>query len=210
MRSLDLWYTTTTCHCSELVCVRNQNKRDSPSIRRTKPSRVPQSTRLLESRWIFENAVIRAPGIMHEQIRLLMRRAKSARQVLESAVPLPHHAPLVLNRIPPVVFAKRQRRALDRRHAQKQQVPRASGIQVVEQLRIHVEDGVIQRSIVEPPRVPDVVDADEEGEEGVVWLPRGRRRVRAVRALEGGDLVFETEDCGRVGRDEGRFDGCAA
>jgi hypothetical protein len=139
-----------------------------------------------------------------------MRRAKSVRQVLEPAIPVQNHPPLVLNRIPPVIFAKRQRRALDRRHAQKQQVPRASGIQVAEQRRIHIEDGVVQRSIVEPPRVPDIVNADEEGEEGVVWLPRSGCRVRAVRALEGGDLVFETEDCGRVGRDEGRVDGCAA
>jgi hypothetical protein len=147
---------------------------------------------------------------MHEQIRIPMRRTKSARQVLKPTIPVQNHPPLVLNRIPAVVFAKRQRRALDRRHAQKQQVPRASGIQVAELRRIHIEDGVVQRSVVEPPRVPDVVDANEEGEEGVVWLPRGGRGARAVRAREGGDLVFETEDCGRVGRDEGRVDGCAA
>ena len=84
---------------------------------------------------------------------------------------------------------------------------------MVEQVGVRGENGVVEGSIVEPPAVSYVVDADEEGEERGVGRP-GDGRGGGVRAVDreefGGYLVFEGENGGRVGGHERRVDGGAA
>lgn len=59
-----------------------------------------------------------------------------------------------------------------------------------------------------PPRVGNVVDSDEDGEEGVAGRPRGAGWLVCVGGQELVSLVDEGEDAGSVWSDEVGIDGC--
>lgn len=125
-------------------------------------------------------------------------------------VPVGNHFALVLDGVAAVVLLQRQRRKLHGRHAEEQKVARPRCVYLLDQAAVARENGIVQRAVVQPPRVADVVDADEEGEERVRRGPGGVGRVRAVAGDELlFDLVCEREDGGCVGGDEGGVDGCA-
>ena len=135
---------------------------------------------------------------------------KRPRHIPQLRIPQLNHLPLVLNRILSVL--QRQRRKVNRRHAQEQEIPGPSRVDGFEQTVVDGEDLVVQRGCgVQPPAVADVVDADPKGEEGVGVFPGGGGGALAV---DGDvlvlDLVLEAEDCGGVGGDEGAVYGGAA
>lgn len=151
---------------------------------------------------------------MHKHLDAPLPLLKPLRQRRKPRIPVQNNLALVLNRPPAVVLVERERRQVDGRRAQEQEVARARGVGLVEQVGVHGEDGVVERAVVQPPAVADVVDADEEGEERRGGGPGDACRGGGVRAVRGQefrfDLVFEREDGWRVGRYEGGVDGGAA
>lgn len=100
--------------------------------------------------------------------------------VCEASIPVRDDSALVFRGVAVVGLRGDQRTKIDRRYAEEQKVARASLVDLLEEARVRGENGVVEGCIVEPPAVADVVDADEEGEEGGFRCPGGGGGVRAV------------------------------
>lgn len=111
-----------------------------------------------------------------------------------------------------------QGRAVDGRDVHEDEVPRPGGVELRGERRVQREDVAVQGlelRRLEPPRVPHVVDADPEREDGVGAGPGGssgrRRRVARVARQElRPDLLFHRYHAWVVRRDQIRIYGCAA
>jgi len=149
--------------------------------------------------------------IMNERLRdIAMSRIERRRHIAQLLVPHADHFTFVLHTPLPVI--QRQRRKVNRRHAQEQKVPRASIIDLVKQPTVHGKDLIVQgRRVLQPPRVAYIVDADEKGVEGVgsrPWCGRIGWCTIGWNVLVL-DLVLKGEHSGFIGGDEGGVDGCA-
>lgn len=80
------------------------------------------------------------------------------------------------------------------RHAQQHKVPRAGIIQDLQLAKVAVHDALHQRVVLlQPPRVPDVVDAHPHAEERVVGRPGRVVGLVGDAAAELRDLVDEAQ-----------------
>lgn len=180
-------------------------------IRSTIPRNILQSTRLRIRLRVLNYVVEHLIRVVNEKVGVGMALLKRLRQGSQARIPVQNHLALGLNRIPIIVLVQGERGEVDRRHGEEEEVPRACLVDLIEQPGVASEDGVVQGSVIEPPAIPDIVNADEEREQRILGCPGCVFRVRAVawEELEL-HLVFEGEHGGRVGRHEGGVDGCAA
>jgi len=180
-------------------------------IRRAVARRVLEPARLRIGLGVLDDGSEQRIRIVDEDVRLVaVPLAEGCRHVLQLVVPYANHLPLILDRI--VAVRQRQRRKVDRGHAQEQEVAGACRVDLLEQAIVHGEDLVVQgRGVAEPPRVADVVDADPEGKERVGVFPGDSGRGLAVDGeILVLDLVLEGENGGLVGSDESAVDGRSA
>lgn len=148
---------------------------------------------------------------MHKKLCISMTLLKRLCQGSKTVIPVQNHFTLRLHTIPIVVLAQRQRRQVDRRHREEEEVARPGLVHLVQQPGVARENGVVKSGVVEPPAIPHVVDPNEKGEQTILSGPRRVGRMRTIPRQELAlDLVDERQHCGSVRRHELGVHGCAA